>query len=179
MADISQVIFLNSYIFLNKNYCPFIQISFKTFPSQRIQLTTSQRWFRQWVGADQAKSHYRKQGWFSLLTHIHGAELRWVKCFQRPAIYTCVSKFDENACIWVDVTIYNSAFLVIEEYTWCTQGYHSIQIMLWSSTHQNPVHWFIRYAHFCLLDINGMINRQRVFQQFWEYQRMQKIPSLA
>ena len=30
----------------------------------RIQLTISQHWFRQWLAADQAASHYEKQRWF-------------------------------------------------------------------------------------------------------------------
>ena len=30
----------------------------------KLQLTTFQHWFRQWLGADQATSHYMKQWWF-------------------------------------------------------------------------------------------------------------------
>ena len=41
----------------------------------RVQLTISEPWFRQWLGAEQATSHYLNQWWPSLLTHICVARL--------------------------------------------------------------------------------------------------------
>ena len=37
-----------------------------------LQLTINQHWFRQWVGAEYATSHYLNQCWPSSLTHICG-----------------------------------------------------------------------------------------------------------
>ena len=37
----------------------------------RSQLTIFQHWFRQWLGAGQATSHYLNQCWYVLLTHTH------------------------------------------------------------------------------------------------------------
>ena len=42
-------------------------------------LTTSQHWFRLWLGAEQATSHDLNQCWTSSLTHICGTRGRWVK----------------------------------------------------------------------------------------------------
>ena len=36
-----------------------------------VQLTISQRWFRYWLGATEATSHYLNQWWHILLMHIH------------------------------------------------------------------------------------------------------------
>ena len=38
----------------------------------RVQLTISKHWFGQWLGAEQATSHYQNQCWPSSLTHICG-----------------------------------------------------------------------------------------------------------
>ena len=45
----------------------------------RVQLTKSQHWFRKWLGADQATSHYLNQWWPTSLTHICGTRGRLVK----------------------------------------------------------------------------------------------------
>ena len=47
-------------IFMNENDWIKIKIS-SWFP--RVQLTIFQHWFRYWLGADQATSHYLKQWW--------------------------------------------------------------------------------------------------------------------
>ena len=44
----------------------------------RFQLTTFHHWFRQWLGADQATSHYLDQWWPCLLTHICVNRPQWV-----------------------------------------------------------------------------------------------------
>ena len=44
-----------------------------------VQLTISQHWFRYWLGAGQATSHYLDQWWLISLTHICGTRGRWVK----------------------------------------------------------------------------------------------------
>ena len=63
----------------------------------RVQLTIFQHWFRLWLGAGQATSHYLNQWWSSLLTHICVSRPQWVnyswssispnlKCQDRPHI---------------------------------------------------------------------------------------------
>ena len=49
------------YIFLNENIWILIKISLISFP--RVELTIFQHWFRYWLGADQATSHYLNQWW--------------------------------------------------------------------------------------------------------------------
>ena len=48
-------------IFLNENVWIPIKISLKFVP--KVQLTIFQHWFRWWLGADQATSHYLNQWW--------------------------------------------------------------------------------------------------------------------
>ena len=43
-----------------------------------VQLTINQHWFRQWLDAKQATSHYLNQCWPSSLTHICSTRERWV-----------------------------------------------------------------------------------------------------
>ena len=50
----------------------FSECHWNLFPS--AQLTISQHWFRQWLGAEQATSHYLNQWWPSLLTYIDGID---------------------------------------------------------------------------------------------------------
>ena len=63
-------------IFINENFCILIRISLKFVP--KGQLTISQHWFRQCLGAKQATSNYLNQCWPSSLTHIWGTRGRWV-----------------------------------------------------------------------------------------------------
>ena len=43
----------------------------------RFQLTIYHHWFRYWLGAVQATSHYLNQGWPSSLTHIYISQPQW------------------------------------------------------------------------------------------------------
>ena len=45
----------------------------------RVQITTFQHWFREWLGADQASSHYVNQWWPRLSAHICVTRPQWVK----------------------------------------------------------------------------------------------------
>ena len=49
----------------------------------KVQFTIFQHWFRQWLGAEQATSHYLNQWWPSSMTHICVTRPQWVKskCF--------------------------------------------------------------------------------------------------
>ena len=42
-----------------------------------VQLTINQQWFRQWLDAEQATSHYLNQRWLISLTYICGIRGRW------------------------------------------------------------------------------------------------------
>ena len=48
----------------------------------RFELTIFQHWFRSWIGAGQATSHYLSQWWPSLLAHICVTRLQWVKWYK-------------------------------------------------------------------------------------------------
>ena len=54
----------------------WFEFHWSLFP--RVQLTMSQHWFRKWLGAEQAASHYLNQCLGSSLTHICGTRGRWV-----------------------------------------------------------------------------------------------------
>ena len=56
-------------IFLFENYWILIQILLNHI-SPHVQWTKIHHWFRNWLGADQAKSYYLNQWWPTLLTHI-------------------------------------------------------------------------------------------------------------
>ena len=43
-----------------------------------VQMTISQHWFRQWLGAEHATNHCLSQCWSSSLTYICGTRGRWV-----------------------------------------------------------------------------------------------------
>ena len=49
----------------------------------RVQLTIFQHWFRWWLGAYQATSHYLKQWWYVLLMHICVTQPQWVNAHQK------------------------------------------------------------------------------------------------
>ena len=80
-----------------------IEFRFKShwnlFPN--VQLTISQHWFRWWLGAEQATSHYVNQWRPSSRTHICGTGGRWVKSWKSSA-----SSFD--GFLYSDIAIVNS-----------------------------------------------------------------------
>ena len=70
-----------------------------------VQLTISQHWFRQWLGADQATSHYLNQWWWNnwrinaslglneLTAQLVGNEKFWyVLCIPKQSIHQMTSK---------------------------------------------------------------------------------------
>ena len=59
-----------SMAFLNENYYILIRIPLKFVPNGPCILIVSQHWIWQWLGAEQAPSHYQIQCWFrSTLPH--------------------------------------------------------------------------------------------------------------
>ena len=65
-------------VFLNENVWIPIEISLKFVPKGLI-IIKSKHWFRKWLGAHQATSHYLNQWWYSFLAHICITEPEWVK----------------------------------------------------------------------------------------------------
>ena len=61
MPDILQMTFSNAFSCM-KMYEFRLRFYWKLF--ERFQITTSQHWFRTWLDADQATSHYVSQWWF-------------------------------------------------------------------------------------------------------------------
>ena len=67
-------------IFVNENVWISIQCSPKFVPKGSIDNTfINQHWFRQWLVACSAPSHYPSQCWPSSPTHICGTRGRWAK----------------------------------------------------------------------------------------------------
>ena len=64
-----RVTFSNAFSWM-KYFVFWIDFHWRLFP--RVQSTIFQHWFRWWLGADQATSHYLNQCWPSSLTHIFG-----------------------------------------------------------------------------------------------------------
>ena len=60
MAAIFQTTFSNAFSWM-KMYSIRLRFHWSLFP--RVKLTIFQHWFRYWLGADQATSHYLNQGW--------------------------------------------------------------------------------------------------------------------
>ena len=69
MAAISQTIYLEAF-YRMKSFVFWFEFHWSLFLSG--QLTITQHWFKKWLGAVQATSHYMNQCWLSLLTHICG-----------------------------------------------------------------------------------------------------------
>ena len=80
MAAISQTTFWNAFSWM-KNFVFWFEFHWSLFV--RVQLTIFQHWFRWWLGADQATSHYPNQCWPSSLTHICGTRGRWVNTLRQ------------------------------------------------------------------------------------------------
>ena len=75
MDAISQTIFSDAFSWMKK-FDFWLKFHWSLF--LRVQLTITQHWFRWWLGAEKATSHYLKQGWPDSLTHICGTMGRWV-----------------------------------------------------------------------------------------------------
>ena len=76
MAAISQTTFQDAFSWMKMHE---FRLRFHWSLFLRFELTIFQHWFRQWLGADQATSHYLNQWWLILLTHICVTRPQWVK----------------------------------------------------------------------------------------------------
>ena len=123
MTAISQTTFSDAFSWM-KIFEFRLKFHWSLFP--RVQLTIVQHWFRQWLGADQATSHYLNQWWLDYrriyaslglneltIVMVHnralaygdfawlvGASTRWVWCLaNRPIsqILECTCSISHNA----------------------------------------------------------------------------------
>ena len=81
MAAISQTTFSTTFSWM-RSFVFWFQFHWRFFLS--VQLTKSHHWFREWLGTEQATSHYLKHCWPSSLTHICRTRGRWVKWWCIP-----------------------------------------------------------------------------------------------
>ena len=76
MAAIFQTTFFKSISWMKKHeFC--LRFHWSLF--LRVQLTIFHHWFRLWLGADQATSHFLERWWPCLLTHMCVTRPQWVK----------------------------------------------------------------------------------------------------
>ena len=76
MAAISQTIF--PYVFSwMKSFVFWLKCHWSLF--LRVKFTITQHWFRWWLGAEYATSHYKNKCWPDSLTRISGTRGKWVK----------------------------------------------------------------------------------------------------
>ena len=73
----------------------------------RVQLTIIQHWFRLWLGAGQATSHYLNQWWLILLTHICVTRPQWVKVIMNQLWLSLTPQFDRARFI-IPVYLYHN-----------------------------------------------------------------------
>ena len=85
MAAISQTIFLEAFSRM-KSFLFGLKLHWGLFLG--VKLTISEYWFRQWLGAEQATSHYLDQCWPSAPKHICETRERLVKCELKAEKYT-------------------------------------------------------------------------------------------
>ena len=105
-------------IFLNENIWISLKISLKFLSSE---LTIFQHWFRQWLGADQATSHYLNRCWLvywriypSLgLNELSHSLYPFLEIISRSPRHVCVSWGIVNGC---DAGEYGSGFLNTDNY---------------------------------------------------------------
>ena len=71
---VSQTAFWNAFSWL-KSFVIWFEFHWSLL--LKVQLTISQHWFRNWLGAKQATSHYLNQCWPSSLMHICGTRGSW------------------------------------------------------------------------------------------------------
>ena len=73
---ILQIMFSNASSWM-KMFELRLKFHWSLFP--KVHLTIFQHWFRKWLGAEQATSHYLNQWWPSSMMHICFTRPQWVK----------------------------------------------------------------------------------------------------
>ena len=122
MAAISQMTFSTTFSWM-RSFVFWFQFHWRFFLS--VQLTKSHHWFREWLGTEQATSHYLKHCWPSSLTHICGTRGRWVK-------WCCIPKSMHTLRILLFLVIFThilqgcftgtGAILWLPQFQWSNPG---------------------------------------------------------
>ena len=109
MPSILKLIFSVAFSWM-KSFVYWLKFRWSLFP--RVQLTKIQNWFRSWLGAHQATSHYLKQCWPSSPTDICGTRGWWVNWLASEAVCwnfvhnICICIFlKENLCILIQILL--------------------------------------------------------------------------
>ena len=98
-------------IFLYENLLTVFGFKFNWNLFPMVKLTISQYWFRYWLGAEKATSHYLNQWCPSCLTHIHvtnkhhygvltSLKTRWVNIWKLSGAQQRVDNFSGGWCQW-------------------------------------------------------------------------------
>ena len=79
MAAFIQTTFCNAFPWM-KIFVFWLKFQWSLFLG--VQLIITELWFRKWLGAGQATSHYLNQWWPSLMTHVRFTWPQWVKSLE-------------------------------------------------------------------------------------------------
>ena len=108
MAAIFQTTFSNGFSWM-KMFEFRLKCHWSLF--QMVKLTIFQSWFRKWLGADEATSHYLNQWWlvyWRIYAPLGLNELRipcflvWYKC---TVVIMVVLEHNNDFCIWISVLL--------------------------------------------------------------------------
>ena len=140
MAAIFQTTFSNAFSWM-KMYKFRWEFHWSLFPG--FQLTIFQHWFRYWLGADQATSHYLKQCWlvyWCIYASLALNELKYLWVIQHWGVSSCLRHEDiitshVKLCLhaWLGkcfLRLGTSWFSWL--FTWASQSLHKLK---W--THEN------------------------------------------
>ena len=90
MATISQTIYWDAFSWMTS----FVfWLNFHVSLFLRVQLTIIQHWFRWWLGAVQATSHYLNQCWPDSLMQICGTRGRWVNVCRLDILFVAINRY--------------------------------------------------------------------------------------
>ena len=137
MDAISQTTFSNAFSWMKM--CEYrLKFHWRLFP--RVQLTISQHWFRQWLGADRATSHYLDQWWLDYRRIYASLGLNELRC------YTAVSRH-----IHIRLDAWNCQLVQLEYLGWGLKLFLPRKmvdsISLCSPNRLEPVKYFLWNNH--------------------------------
>ena len=102
MAAISQTMFSDAFLWMG-SFAFWLKFHWSLF--LRVQLTVFHHWFRWWLGAGQATSHYLNQWWLTFTDHICVTRPQWVINSLRSGEWWNIYVSLNWAIIWTDADI--------------------------------------------------------------------------
>ena len=99
---------------------------------QKVQLTIFQHWFREWLGADQATSHYRNQWWWVYWRMYASFGLNELMDICRELWPYGVTDFRQH-CAWVMVCVMAALPQPMLSYRWLVSQGHICQNFRYAS----------------------------------------------